>query len=113
MSLESDLTNHISPHVDDPHLHPVHHQPLVLGQCRLLRQLRQRLPHHKHLRTLLPETRGNENHIEYRGQCPGSLPDFKLMELLVTDVVSDILYEEEDDRGGHIVKAPRLHQCSR
>ena len=35
------------------------------------------------------------------------------MELLVTDVVSDILYEEEDDRGGHIVKAPRLHQCSR
>ena len=42
------------PHVDDPDLHPVHHEPLIRAEAGLLRQLCQRLPHHKHLGALLP-----------------------------------------------------------
>ena len=44
-----------APHVDDRNLPALHHEPLVRGEAGLLRQLGQRLPHNKHVRTLLPE----------------------------------------------------------
>ena len=95
-----------APHVDHADLVVVDHQSLVLhrlesggapqqpppylGQISSLSKICQSLPDHEHLRALPP--------------------DLELVELLITDVVGDVLHQEEDDGLRLTVEPPGLHQ---
>ena len=95
-----------APHVDHADLALVYHQSLVLhrlessgashlpppylGQISSLTKICQSLPDHEHLRALPP--------------------DLELVELLITDVVGDVLHQEEDDGLRLTVELPGLHQ---